>query len=284
MAFMDSIIECNRHDLSRFRRFLVAGQPMGWVRHDLAERLTIFPDVFVVTDDSIAMHPALRTEEERTQAFDSASVTMVQDWGVTPLKGELYPVASRWGQPALMKMDRSMVAVFGVPSHGVHVNGLVRKPEGLFLWIGKRALDKAVAPGKLDNIIAGGQPYNLSLMDNLVKEAAEEADVPEALARTAKPVGLITYVREDEWGLRPDVMFCFDLDVPQDFIPRNTDGEITEFYLMPVEKVAALVRDTLDFKLNVNLVIIDFLVRHGFLTPDTEPDYIDIVRGLRRTV
>lgn len=41
-------------------------------------------------------------------------------------------------------------------------------------------------------------------------------------------------------------------------------------------------RDTDDFKFNVNLVIIDFLIRHGLLRPDDEPDYVAIVHGLRR--
>ena len=284
MGYREIIEECNRHDLGKFRRFMVAGQAMGWVRHDLADRLVEFPRTFVVSEDAVAMHPDLTTAEARTQGFQAAAEIMEKTWGTPKLRGELYPVARRWGQVPLMLMDRAMVVVFGVPSHGVHVNGLVRRDDGLHLWIGSRALDKAVAPGKLDNMIAGGQPYNLSLQENLVKEAAEEADVDESLARTARPVGLITYVREDDWGLRPDVMFCFDLEVPQDFNPRNTDGEITHFTLMPVDRVARLVRDTLDFKLNVNLVIIDFLVRHGMLRPDNEPDYVDIVRGLRQYI
>jgi hypothetical protein len=282
MAFLDSIVECNKHDIAKFRPFLVDGNAMGWVRHDIAVRLSAFGDVFAVTEEHVTMHPSLTTESAKTLAFDRAAHVIEKEWGITPLKGELYPVVRRWGQEPVMKMDRSMVALFGVPSHGVHVNGFVRKADGLYLWIGKRALDKAVAPGKLDNMIAGGQPFDLSLMDNLVKEAAEEADVPEAMARTAQPVGMISYMREDYWGLRPDVMFCFDLEVPDDFIPQNTDGEIIDFTLMPVHQVAQLVRDTQDFKLNVNLVIIDFLIRHGWITPDAEPDYIDIVQGLRK--
>jgi hypothetical protein len=35
------------------------------------------------------------------------------------------------------------------------------------------------------------------------------------------------------------------------------------------------------FKPNINLVVIDFLVRHGILTPET-PGYLHIVAGLRR--
>jgi hypothetical protein len=43
------------------------------------------------------------------------------------------------------------------------------------------------------------------------------------------------------------------------------------------------VRDTDDFKFNVPLVILDFLVRHGWLRPE-DPDYVEIVAGLRRDV
>jgi hypothetical protein len=45
--------------------------------------------------------------------------------------------------------------------------------------------------------------------------------------------------------------------------------------------VVARVRDSEDFKFNVNLVIIDFLIRHGYLGPD-DPDYMEIAEGLRR--
>ncbi|MFN2169608.1 MAG: DUF4743 domain-containing protein, partial [Anaerolineae bacterium] len=62
--------------------------------------------------------------------------------------------------------------------------------------------------------------------------------------------------------------------------PRCTDGEVDAFYRLPVAEVARLVSDTDEFKLNCNLVIIDFLVRHGMISQD-DPDYIPILRGLR---
>ena len=51
--------------------------------------------------------------------------------------------------------------------------------------------------------------------------------------------------------------------------------------LWPMTKVAEIVSETREFKFNCNLVIIDFLVRHGLIAPD-HPDYLDIVAGLRR--
>lgn len=62
---------------------------------------------------------------------------------------------------------------------------------------------------------------------------------------------------------------------------RVADGEVEEFMLLPVEKVADLVNDTTDFKDNCNLVVIDFLIRHGYLTPEC-PEYLHILKELRR--
>ena len=48
---------------------------------------------------------------------------------------------------------------------------------------------------------------------------------------------------------------------------------------MVLKKGCIIVKNSDDFKLNCNLVIIDFLVRHGYITPKDE-DYLEIVRGL----
>jgi hypothetical protein len=133
----------------------------------------------------------------------------------------------------------------------------------------------------LDNMVAGGQPIGIGLMDNMIKECGEEAGIPKAIARTAVPVGMISYTHQAPEGCKPDQMFCFDLELPEDFTPRVTDGEVEEFYLWPVEKVAATVRDGFEFKFNCNLVIIDFLMRRGVIDPDREPDYAALAHGLR---
>jgi hypothetical protein len=71
--------------------------------------------------------------------------------------------------------------------------------------------------------------------------------------------------------------------VPRDFTPHNNDGELVAFTLEDAREIMARVRDGDDFKFNVNLVLIDFALRHGIITPD-EPDYLDLVTGLRRKI
>jgi hypothetical protein len=51
--------------------------------------------------------------------------------------------------------------------------------------------------------------------------------------------------------------------------------------LWPIERVAERVRDTFDFKFNCNLVIIDFLIRHGLIAAD-DPDFLALAEGLHR--
>jgi len=204
---------------------------------------------------------------------------LAADGAVGRYREEAYPVVPRWGDAPSFKMDRGAVPDFGVRGYGVHVNGLVEAADGLKMWVGKRSMTKPTGAGKLDHLVAGGQPYGIGVLDNLVKEAAEEADLPEALARRAVPVGAVSYRCERAEGLRDDVLFCYDLAVPADFAPRNTDGEVDYFELWPMEKVAARLAETDDFKFNVALVIIDFMVRRGLIGPD-DPDFVAIVDGL----
>ena len=100
-------------------------------------------------------------------------------------------------------------------------------------------------------------------------------------AACAVVVGAVSYRMETELGIRDDVLFVYDLEVPADFAPRNRDGEIVNFELMPAENVVEQVRSTDDFKFNVNLVILDFALRHGLLQVE-DPEYLDVASGLHR--
>src|SRR3546814_5850627 len=107
-------------------------------------------------------------------------------------------------------------------------------------------------------------------MENVIKEAAEEASVPAALAALARPVGAGRYICERTEGLRNDVAFCFDLALPADFRPQPNDGEVESFSLWPMAEVLERLRGSDDFKFNVALVNLHFALRHGVLSPDSE--------------
>lgn len=279
MSFLERIAECNRYDRSHFVPFNVAGQQLGWVRRTFLPELAPLPEVFVVTEASVTLHPRLTTFAERSAALVPVMEAFAARGIVRGWRNELYPATESFRTQPLFQMERAAVGHFGLRTFGVHVNGYVRTPSGIQLWVPRRSRSKPTYPGMLDNTVAGGQPIGAALVPNVIKECREEANIPEALARRAQAVGVITYCSEVSEGLNPDAQFCFDLELPADFVPRNTDGEVDEFYLWPIEQVRDLVRDTHEFKPNCNLVIIHFLMRHGLLPPD-DPDYVTIAQGL----
>ncbi|MBN8871548.1 MAG: hypothetical protein J0H67_01820 [Rhodospirillales bacterium] len=48
-------------------------------------------------------------------------------------------------------------------------------------------------------------------------------------------------------------------------MPQAADGEVEGFELWPVMRAVEMVRDTNDFKFNVNLVLIDLFLRHRLI-------------------
>ena len=279
MSFLDRVRECNVHDLAQFLPFFVEGVRVGWVGKEFARRLAGFDDVFDVASDSVAMVASLATPAARTAAMALVVDALNADGMVDGIRGELYPVSTAFGANPLLQLERAAVPLFGVRAYGVHLNGYVRRGSEMLMWVAQRSADKQTFPGQLDQIVAGGQPVGLGLSENVLKECGEEASIPPALAARAVPVGAVTYTCETEQGLRPDVLFCYDLELPEDFQPLNSDGEVAKFHLWSVERVMHVVASTREFKFNCNLVAIDFFIRHGFVPPD-HPDYLTLLREL----
>lgn len=280
-GYLRHVAACNPPVDEVFLPWRVDDQVVGWVRPRFAAHLTRFPELFQVDDDALTLRPELQGFAERSSALEAVARHLAGAGLIPPFMGEPYAVTPAGRESALCVIDRAAAACFGVRSFGQHLNGYVRRPDGIHMWIGRRARDRLLFPGALDNMVAGGLPHALGLDDNLVKECQEEAGVPETLARKAVPVGALSYNRVAPRGFRRDVLYCYDLELPTDFVPKNTDGEVEAFMLLPLAQVAAIVHETDDFKLNCNLVIIDFLIRHGWLDPQT-PEYLALVQGLRQ--
>jgi len=235
--------------------FLVGDQAVGWV----APRMV----------SALAQTQLLQCAADRVTLADPAALPSIardlSDRGLYRWRGEAFDVRAAPDGPALAQVDRGAIPSFGIQAVGVHVNGLVHRSNGLHMWIARRAIDKLLDPGKLDNIVAGGVSAGFGPAETLVKEAGEEAAVPPDLASTAVHVGLIPYAMERPEGLRRDLLHCYDLVLPEDFTPQAADGEVAGFELWPLARAVEAVRDTDDFKFNVNLVLIDLFVRQGLI-------------------
>ncbi|MGC2200207.1 MAG: DUF4743 domain-containing protein [Stellaceae bacterium] len=280
MSFRDHIRSCNNYEPARAVPLIAGSDRIGWLRRDNAEALRRFPDVFAVEHDKVTL-VARGDVATISRAVEAVVDALLSENRLPKWRNETFDVAPRWGAPPIFRLDRGAVPFFGTRAYGVHLNGYRWERNKLYLWVGRRSPDKMVEPDKLDNLVAGGIGNGHGLEKTLLKEAEEEASIPTSLTKCAAPAGAISYRMETRLGIRDDVLFLYDLEMPVDFVPKNQDGEIVNFELMPAEAVLERVRSTDDFKFNVNLVILDFALRRGILRPD-DPEYLEIATGLHR--
>eukprot|EP00746_Dinoflagellata_sp_MGD_P026070 gnl/MRDRNA2_/MRDRNA2_161450_c0_seq1.p1 gnl/MRDRNA2_/MRDRNA2_161450_c0~~gnl/MRDRNA2_/MRDRNA2_161450_c0_seq1.p1 ORF type:complete len:291 (+),score=60.49 gnl/MRDRNA2_/MRDRNA2_161450_c0_seq1:28-873(+) len=276
------------------RPFLLNGMgEVGLVLPRAAAELARFPEVFEVTETYVKFAAGVGDSlEARSEAVAAVLQELRQSGRVPMLRGwrdEAWPVKAAFDAPVGFYIERASGALFGVRGFGSHVNGLTvsaaskdGSPDQL--WVARRAETKATYPGRLDHIVAGGLSHGERPGENVIKECAEEASIPRELALRARPVGTVSYSEMDEtgWGLKRDVLFCYDLELPADFSPVAADGEVQNFALWDIPSVIeSLAAENNDWKPNVALVIIDMLVRRGFLAPE-EQGYVKLVRSLRQ--
>ncbi|KAE8698378.1 Nudix hydrolase 20 [Hibiscus syriacus] len=286
-GFFDKIEACNRGaELQyEFLPFVIEDQVVGYIHKSFAENLRKFEDVFILSEDksdggNVRLHRSLQLADDRTRAVEEVIKCLAENKLIPGIRNELYPVTSSYGAPVFFSIERAAAPYFGIKAYGVHMNGYVEKDGQKFLWVGKRSPVKPTFPGMLDHLVAGGLPHEIACGENLIKECEEEAGISRSLASRAIPVGAVSYSDIDGHRFKRDVLFTYDLKLPESFVPNNQDGEVESFKLIPVKQVSNIIKRTQFFKSNCSIVIIDFLFRHGYITPECF-GYLDLLRSLK---
>ena len=210
-------------------------------------------------------------------------------------RDELWPVYGRGGA-LLFSMERSAMGLFGTARYGVHMNAFIRRGGGggddgaaskydLRIWVPKRSDSKPNYPGMLDNTVAGGLMTDEDPFECIIREADEEASLPEHVMRErARPVGTVTYtyITDERAGgevgyIYPECQWVYDLELPADgsVVPAPKDGEVDSFSLRTVEEIQEQLAQGL-WKPNCAFVMLDFFLRHGVYTPDNQPSYEEL--------
>ena len=199
---------------------------------------------------------------------------------------ELYPIVGAKGSISVERFARSL---FGITARGAHLTVYTRTTEGIKVWVPRRSPTLFTYPNCLDTTVAGGVTTGEDPFNCVIREAAEEASLPEDLVRAhARSCGVLSYMGLNdargggEKGLvTPDLIYVFDLEVGEDVMLEPQDDEVQEFYLWDVETVQQELAKG-EFKTNSAVVMIDFLIRHGFVTPASERDYVEINMRMHR--
>jgi 8-oxo-dGTP pyrophosphatase MutT (NUDIX family) len=215
----------------------------------------------------------------RTAAMAEVTRDLARDGVIRGWRDELVSVAHHYAAPELFRMERAASRYFGTMSYGAHLNGFTRREGLVNCWIARRSADKAVDPGKLDNLVGGRISAGLSVDETLRKEAWEEAGIPPALLGGVNCLGAVRVEYSVPEGLHREILFVHDLWLPDDFKPVNQDGECSEIRCMPVEEVLQNLLAG-DFTLDAGTVMIDGLLRLGAVLPE-DPQYLDLLRLMK---
>ncbi|EAL18092.1 hypothetical protein CNBK1130 [Cryptococcus deneoformans B-3501A] len=182
------------------------------------------------------------------------------------------------------EMERAGVPLFGCQAFGIHLTG---QGENMKVWVPRRSANRYRSPLKYDSSVAGGLPVGHTPIQGLVKECQEEAGWPDKLIRKyARSAGIVTYFEIKDEHILPNAEYTYDLPLPardsSDYVlPKPNDDEVDSFELLSVQRVTEAIRNG-EFKPSSAVVTVDFLIRHGFVSPENEPNYEEVVRRCHR--
>ncbi|KAJ8609795.1 hypothetical protein MRB53_038944 [Persea americana] len=278
---------------SSYYHFRLPDSPtLGFVLPSVAQVFAGLP-AWQVDDEGMnltLMHG--ETNEERSAILAQTTAAMRSTGHFKVLDGwrnELYAVYGP-GRQELFRLERSACSLFGFITYGAHLTAYVRDKSGsISIWVPRRSKTKQTWPGMLDNTVAGGISAGEKPLASIIREAAEEASLPEDIVRSSiKAAGTVSYFSVTSSGagqaglLSPECQYVYDLEVGEDEVLRPSDDEVEGFELMNISAVQEAMANG-EFKPNCALVLLDFFIRHGYLRPEDDKDYAQIVSRLHRS-
>lgn len=253
-------IAARAFDPSRFVALYAGEVLIGWVRHDSTERLLSWADIFQLAADRLILSADLADAGSRSVALASVVQALADQGMITGWRNEPYAVVEEFGKPPLLHVERAAARFFGITTYAAHVNGYTGKGKDCRMWLARRSPTKQVDPRMLDNLVSGGIAAGASVGETLVKEGREEAGISRQLMARAIGSGSVKILRAVPEGVQSEVIFMHNLELAEDYEPRNEDGEVTEFSLHRLDEVAELIRVGSEITLDASLVAMKFLM------------------------
>lgn len=243
--------------------FGVDGRTVGSVARAHLPALRAWPAWLAVSDDGVVL-----TATDRDAALAVINAALREQGLIRAWRDEIFALFDPVTVTPLARMERAAARFWGSLTLGAHANGFVAGADGrpAQLWIAQRAFTKPTDPGLLDNLVGGGVPDGQSPLQALVREGWEEAGLTPAQMQAAQPARVLRLHRDIAEGLQREDLHAFDLALPPGLLPRNQDGEVAGFRLLPVADALALAAGTA-MTVDAALVTLDFGLRHGLFAP-----------------
>jgi len=244
--------------------------------------------------------PPITLTDTRSEALERFTDLLLECKIISKRHNDMYPITDlrKSGGDILATINRNAAPYLGITSTGVHLLCYVRddKDDGVgenqsghsnvSLWLAQRAANKSHHALRWDVTVAGGQPVSLNFFENVVKEAGEEAGIDaDLVTERAVSTGCLSKMtcNPDGTCMKPSLYYTWDMQVDREtFVPWPADGEVAVFELCSANQLEYEVRHGDRLRPAMILVVTDFLIRHGVITPDNEPDYTQIILAMHR--
>jgi hypothetical protein len=164
-----------------------------------------------------------------------------------------------FGERKLFDINRGLMSFFGFPTYGVHCNGWVIEEKKIYIFLSKRSQKLITFPSLYDNLIGGGQPSDISLKDNLLKEGFEEVGLSENVLFDASFNTFTKYSHTHNGELNSSVIATYDLELSGNFIFRGKDGEVEKVEKFEILEIFYLLEKN-QIKPNCIIPIINFML------------------------
>lgn len=242
-------------------RLELAGEDCGWAAPAAVRCLTAGPAEFELRGEALrpAEVPGLDTgSAEGLTRLLARAAGRLRDHGLAPYwRDELLDVHSGQGR-RIASIERGACRILGIATRSVHLNAFDRSGR---LLAARRAAHKSTDPGLWDSLaggmVAAGETDALALR----REALEEAGLDTGGLALVQGSGDLI-VRPVTEGLMIERFGVFDVALPPEFEPRNTDGEVSEFRPFTIaELIEAL--EAGEFTLEASLAAVEALQRRG---------------------
>lgn len=285
-----------QHDLGAYRAwmqeyyyFMIDGypKPFGYMHKSILDGLKLSPSWRVDRKQRLLtmVHGSF---QERTQVMRETLLRAVGEGAPTgPRKfyDEALRVVSSGGEHVL-DMDRSGLDPFGVVSFSAHMIGFVNDGDGVKYWVPKRSSTKPTVPNKLDSTVAGVIRSGEQPIDCMARKTVAEASIPEEYTKAnIISCGTVSYqmstTSTGNPGCQHIISYLYELEFSKGVVPQPGNDEVGTFTLMTLDDVMAALMEG-DFVANRAMVWLAYFIRHGIITPENEPDFVEICQRLQR--
>ena len=284
MPFLRHILRHRHVDLTHFVPVYVEHEQIGWTKKDFAKLMGSFDFAWIFSEDRLTLNPALNGFEKISETVHDVFLE-ISAQGYFPIKPDYssmggddwLPVGQeRWTNP-LFQVHRFYGACIGIRRESVMLHAY----EDDKMWLAVRGAGVDDSVGCYDMIVSGCMTIGQTTHDALLHEGEEECgltdDVMHAVKRGAE---LHTMYHNSAGFIQDEIFHVFDINTKNGFVPQVVKKmEVDHFELLPMDEVIRLVEKTDRVKAQISYILVDFLIRYGYLKSDM-PAYEQIMEEL----